>query len=281
MKRSLVSLLLIAVTAVGVHAAVKSISWKKGYSVANATAKSSGKLMMIDMYTDWCTWCKKLDSDTYPAPAVVSQSERFVPLKLNAEKDADGIRLAKKFKVDGYPTILFIDSNENLAYKIVGYSPPKEFAANMAKAATIRHDRAKFRTALAANPNDFTALVGMAGIEASIGNADKAATLVDRAARSATPSQRGKMLDAYSAVGDGYQNSGQFDKAVGYFKKSIDVAYPRQTAYARISIAACLAQSNKAKDAVPYLEALLKMSDAPKEYLDQARQMLAAIKAQP
>src|ERR1019366_1427695 len=96
MKRFLLPLLLLTTAAVGAQAS--EIGWKKGYDTAAAEAKSSGKLIMIDMYTDWCVWCKRLDSDTYPAAEVVKQSEKFVPIKLNAEKDADGIRLAKKVK---------------------------------------------------------------------------------------------------------------------------------------------------------------------------------------
>ena len=275
MKRFLLPLLLLATAAVGAQAS--EIGWKKGYDTAAAEAKSSGKLIMIDMYTDWCVWCKRLDSDTYPAAEVVKQSEKFVPIKLNAEKDADGIRLAKKFKVDGYPTVLFIDADENLAYKIVGFAPAKDFAASMAKAATIRQDRAKFDAALKADPNNFDALVGLASIDAATGDFVAAAKLVDQAAAGVTPANKGQLLTAYNAVGDGFQNGGELLKAVPYFIKAIDEAFPDQTAYARISIAECYAQAKEPKLAVPYLKALLQAGVGPKEYLDQAKTMLAAL----
>src|ERR1035438_3307290 len=131
MKRNLLAFMLLATVVGGAHAS--EISWKKGYDSAAAEAKSSGKLIMIDFFTDWCGWCKKLDADTYPAAEVVKESENFIPIKLNAEKDADGIRLAKKFKVDGYPTVLFIDAEENLAYKIVGFAPAKEIGRASAR----------------------------------------------------------------------------------------------------------------------------------------------------
>jgi len=232
---------------------------------------------MIDFYTDWCGWCKKLDADTYPAPTVVKQSEKFVPIKLNAEKDPDGIRLAKKFGVNGYPTVLFIDGNENLVYKVVGYSPPKEFADSMSKASTIRQDRSKFKAELKANPKNFDGLVGMASIDASTGDTSAAARFVDSAPTGVTGAKRGKLLAAYNAVGDGFQNSNQYDKAITYFSKAIDPKFTSQTAYARISIAVCYLSSGKKEEAKPYLEALLKMHGAPKEYVDQAKQTLAQI----
>ena len=277
MKRIVLPLLLSAAFVTGAHAGSSSIGWKKAYPGAIAEAKSSGKLIMIDFYTDWCGWCKKLDSDTYPAPAVVKESEKFVPIKLDAEKDADGVRLAKKFGINGYPTILFIDGNENLAYKVVGYEPPADFAKSLTKAATIREDKAKYKAAIAAKPNDFNALVGLAGIEASMGDVDVAAGRVDQAAKSVTPANRGKLLDAYNAIGDGYQNGGKLDKAIPYFTKAIAPGFDSQSAYARISIAACYMQSNKLSEAKPYLEALVKMPNASKEYVDQAKEMLAMI----
>jgi len=148
----------------------------------------------------------------------------------------------------------------------------------MSKAATIRQDTGKFRAALKANPKDFDGLVGMAGLEASMGNTDAAATYVNTAAPLVTKPRQGKLLDAYNAVGDGYQNGGKVDQAIPYFKRAIVAGFDTQTAYARISIAACYAQSNRLAEAKPYAEAILKMSNPPKEYADQAKMMLDMIK---
>ncbi len=278
MKRLAITGLLVASLTVSALASSNSIGWKKGYSAAMAESKSSGKLIMIDFYTDWCGWCKKLDADTYPAPAVVKASEQFIPIKLNAEKDAEGIRLAKKFNVTGFPTVLFLDSNETAAYKIVGYQPAADFAKSMGKATSIRRDSAKYRAALKSNPNDFDALVGLAGVEADMGNLESAASHLSAAEKSANTAHKGKLLDAFNAVGDGYQNAGKMDNAIPYFEKAIAPGFDTQAAYARISIAVCYAQSGKLASAKPYAEALLKMPHAPKEFVDQAKSMLDAIK---
>lgn len=273
MKRSFVMVLLMAL-AIGAYAS--EIGWVKGYNGAKGEAKATGKLLMIDFYTDWCGWCKKLDADVYPAPEVVKQAGSFVPVKLDAEKDADGIRLAKKFNITGYPTILFIDADENLAYKIVGYSPAPAFAASLAKAAVSKTDRLRFESALKKNSKDFDALVGLAGIQAGIGETAKAAALVDQAAKVAPANKKESLLDAYNAVGDGFQNDDQMAKAIPCFEKAIDSAFPKQAAYARVSISFCYFGSQEPKKAIPYLEALLKMGKEADEYRDQARQMLAA-----
>lgn len=257
-------------------ASSSSINWKKTYPSAAAEAKASNKLIMIDFYTGWCGWCKKLDADTYPSAEVVKASDKFVSIKLDAEKDSDGVRLAKKFGITGYPTILFLDSKENLQYKVVGYLGPKEFSAEMNKAGNIRAEIAKFQKAIQANPADGDALAGLASAEASQGRLDKASADL-AAAESAKVTHKEILLDAYNAVGDGYQNAGKFDQAISVFKKAISQGFEKQSAYARISIAICFATSNRLADAKPFLEDLIKQKEAPKEYVNQANQMLKAI----
>lgn len=108
-----------------------AIQWAKDWPSAQKAAAGSGKLIMVDFYTDWCGWCKRLDRDTFPSKTVVDAAKNFVSLKLNAEKE--GRQLARKHGVRGYPTILFFDHKGKLVGRIGGYLQPKPFAATMKK----------------------------------------------------------------------------------------------------------------------------------------------------
>lgn len=128
-KRVLVFLLFIAALAFILPQA-HAINWKYDLQDALKSAKAQHKPIMIDFYTDWCGWCKKLDSDTYSDPKVNAASGKFICVKINAEKEP---ALAGKYGVSGYPTIIFLDSNGNVIRKIPGYLPPDGFLANMNK----------------------------------------------------------------------------------------------------------------------------------------------------
>jgi thiol:disulfide interchange protein len=91
-------------------------------------ARAQRRLVMVDLYTDWCVWCKKLDSDVYTDPAVEKEVARgFVPLKLNPEKQKEGADLAAKHAVQGYPCILFLDSSGKLVSRLDGFVPAEQF----------------------------------------------------------------------------------------------------------------------------------------------------------
>lgn len=107
------------------------------FEQACSVAKAENKLILIDFYTDWCGWCKRMDRDTYHDPNVqAALTKYFACTKLNAEAktehDVDGEHLseraiAQKFKVTGYPTITFLTPDQKILRVVPGYVGPAEF----------------------------------------------------------------------------------------------------------------------------------------------------------
>lgn len=121
-------LLLTAVALVGVAACQRDAQpvWFEGdLDAAVKEAAARNTVVMAEFYTDWCNWCRRLDSDTFSDPEVRLELSNFVALKLNAEKG--GADLASRYGVDSYPTLIFFDAQGHEMERILGYLPPNKF----------------------------------------------------------------------------------------------------------------------------------------------------------
>ena len=85
-----------------------SLPWEPDLSTALARAGNENRLVMVDFYTDWCQWCKRLDQNTFSDAHVQKALQQLVTVRLNAEKD--GREAAARFNVEGFPTLIFLDA---------------------------------------------------------------------------------------------------------------------------------------------------------------------------
>lgn len=89
------------------------------FDEALARARSEKRLLLVDVYTDWCGWCKKLDREVFGDPRVAEASRGLVAVRINAEKE--GEKVAQRYDVQGYPTVLFVDGSGGVVKRIDGY----------------------------------------------------------------------------------------------------------------------------------------------------------------
>ena len=105
---------------------------------ALALAKDSGKLIIVNFYTDWCPNCRRMNEKTYRDDAVLKQlAKSFIPVKLNAESSQPLIiqgqtvteyQVALMFQVSSYPTTWFLTSEGRPLLPVRGYYGPDLFA---------------------------------------------------------------------------------------------------------------------------------------------------------
>jgi len=130
--------------------------WFKGdIDSALALAKNRETLVLVWFYTDWCNWCRRLDTDTFKAVEVQRELAELVAVKQNAEKE--GAALAARFGVDSYPTLVFLDSDGHEVDRILGYLPPDKFLHRVKKIRTGDTFLACLRT-LQDDPGDIEAI---------------------------------------------------------------------------------------------------------------------------
>ena len=101
-------------------------------SEAIALSKTKKKKVFIDVYTDWCGWCKVMDKKTFSDPKIAEYiNKNYYAVKLDAESQTELLYKGQKisesqlagqvFKVTGYPTTLYLDENFDLLSPMSGY----------------------------------------------------------------------------------------------------------------------------------------------------------------
>lgn len=121
----------------------------KWYSIEEAAKlnKKHQKKFFIDVYTDWCGWCKKMDSGTFTDPVIVEyMNKNFWAVKLDAETqdtivvneqtfvstNPGGKRASHQLAAAllngkmSYPSFVFLDDEVKLITVLPGFNPPEK-----------------------------------------------------------------------------------------------------------------------------------------------------------
>lgn len=121
------------------------MSWEE--AVALASSEKNPKKVFIDVYTDWCGWCKRMDADTFQNPEVAAyMSANFYMVKLDGEQKEpieykgktytfvpqgrNGYHQLAAALLQGrlsYPTVVFLDENLQMLSPVPGYQKPDAF----------------------------------------------------------------------------------------------------------------------------------------------------------
>ncbi|MCI5084055.1 MAG: DUF255 domain-containing protein [Saprospiraceae bacterium] len=121
------------------------LTWEEAVQLDNP----DGKKYFVDLYTEWCGYCKKMDRETFQDPKVIQYiNENFIPIKLDAEQKANieykGHTLKHNPKVGrrgmhelamallegveriGYPSYVYLDKDQNRITISPGYKSVRD-----------------------------------------------------------------------------------------------------------------------------------------------------------
>lgn len=113
--------------------------WGDNYNEALATAAKENKKVLLDFTgSDWCGWCMKLKKETFDQPAFKDFADKNLVLvevdfpqgkTLPPDVKKQNDSLQEKFKVEGFPTLVLLDSQGKIIKQNSGYLPggPKAF----------------------------------------------------------------------------------------------------------------------------------------------------------
>jgi len=119
------------------------LTWEQG---VEAQGKQPKKIL-LNVYTEWCTWCKRMEETTLQQPAIAKYlNQNFYSVKFDAEQKGNLEYKDKTYKYvkngnKGYhelaaellrgrlsfPSIVFLDEDMNVIQALSGFKTPEEF----------------------------------------------------------------------------------------------------------------------------------------------------------
>jgi len=88
-------------------------------------AKAEHKLVLVDIYAEWCAQCKELDEKTWPDVAVKAWiAKNAVAIRIDTDKQRPD--LAKRLEIRSYPTVLLLDAEGKEQRRILGFTKAED-----------------------------------------------------------------------------------------------------------------------------------------------------------
>ena len=130
--------------------AQETINWMSWEEAVEKNETEQRKIF-VDIYTDWCTWCKRMDKQTFQDPIIAKyMNENYYAVKFDAEQKKAILFRGKEYEFVkngrrgynqlaaeltqgrlSYPTIVFLDENISLIQPIPGFRAKTEFEMMM------------------------------------------------------------------------------------------------------------------------------------------------------
>src|SRR4051812_20951087 len=112
----------------------EALHWRTDYNAARKEAAEKGLPLLVEIGTDECFYCRKLESVTFRDPAVAAMlAGDFTPLRVDANRDPT---LAKALRVQVYPTVVLAGADGKIHAFIEGYLEPARMAEHMKRTVT-------------------------------------------------------------------------------------------------------------------------------------------------
>ncbi len=98
----------------------REIENEEDWLAAVEDARSSEKLLFLDIYATWCGPCKYLENNVYTDKDLGNYyNSNFVNLKMDGESEF-GAQVARKYQLSAYPTMYYLYPSEDIISTIVG-----------------------------------------------------------------------------------------------------------------------------------------------------------------
>jgi tetratricopeptide (TPR) repeat protein len=256
----------------------RAIVWERDYEKAVQRAQAEEKVILADMFTDWCVLCKDMDQETFGDPGLVGEmARRYVWLKLNTETEDDGKKLQEEFAITNYPLVLVLDSNGQEIDRIEGFLKPEPFKLAVETHLQNPDSLGKVREQVEQDPEsvELRSVFGNKLLDRK--NYKKAAEEFQRVIDLDPENHKGKTVEGYYNLAHSFASLMKFEEAIAQLalleKKFPDSEIVPNSYVLRGQVLHCCGKKNEAASVLR--EYLKKYPEH--NYVDQVHQMLAAM----
>lgn len=130
--------------------AQNEITWLTWEEAVQENAKNPKKIF-VDVYTDWCGWCKKMDKEVFTDKSVVNyMNQNYYCVKLNAEQKETIKYKGKEFKYvtagrrgynslalallnnqPSFPSFVILNPQEQVVKRLIGYQTKSQLMSQL------------------------------------------------------------------------------------------------------------------------------------------------------
>ena len=148
-------------------AETQEIHWYKDLDEASSAASETNKPMMLDFWADWCVACRVMEKEVYTDAAVIeAATTRFLPVQVDFDRRPE---LARKYRIEGLPTLLFTDSRGEELFRYAGILDSVTLTELLKALPADVSETNRLRGILKRDKNNFEALVGLGAEMRTIG----------------------------------------------------------------------------------------------------------------
>ena len=107
-------------------AANDGINWQP-YEAGIKMIKDQKKKGFLHFYTDWCTYCKIMNVQTFSDAKIIAYlNENFIPIRVNAEREKS---VARKYGANRFPDTWFLAEDSSSLSSQPGFIPADKLLA--------------------------------------------------------------------------------------------------------------------------------------------------------
>ncbi|WP_431436055.1 thioredoxin family protein [Chitinophaga caseinilytica] len=105
----------------GASGYAQGIEFMHNLDSALAKAKAENKVVFVDFYTSWCAPCKQMSNEVFPQKVAGDYyNSRFISCKVQCDDKGIGEAVGKQYRINAYPTLMFMDAQGNNMHSMAG-----------------------------------------------------------------------------------------------------------------------------------------------------------------